>query len=46
MKAEEIVNTIYAICKFHPNTKVTFGNNKVPITKIVYDETTDSVNLR
>ncbi len=46
MCIEEVIENLTAIAKFHSGTKCTFANNKVPITKIVFDENTNSVNFR
>jgi len=30
----------------YPEANLTFANNKVPVSKIVYDANTNSINLR
>lgn len=34
------------LAEINPSASLTFANNKVPVTKIVYDEKSNSVNLR
>lgn len=46
MTTVELYNIIGCYVGAKPNANITFANNKVPVTKIVYDEKTDSINLR
>ena len=46
MVIDEAINYLTVIRHHHPTCNVTFANNKVPVSKIVYDETTNTVNLR
>lgn len=46
MKVSEAVKILQALQAIWPDTEVTFANNKVPVTKIVYDTNSQSVNFR
>ena len=46
MKAIEAATILNTYAKVYPDVELTFANNKVPVTKIVYDEKTGSINLR
>jgi len=46
MKAREVATILYAYIEAYPDVELTFANNKVPVTKIIYDKKTDSINLR
>lgn len=46
MKTIDAVKLLQAFADVHSNSDLTFANNKVPVTKIVYDENTNTVNLR
>lgn len=35
-----------SLAEFNPSARLTFANNKANVTKIVYDEESNSVNLR
>ena len=46
MKTVDAVKLLQTFAEVHSNSELTFANNKVPVTKIVYDEKTNTVNLR
>lgn len=46
MTALEIYNILSCYSDIKPDATVTFANNKIPVTKVVYDENTNSINLR
>lgn len=46
MKTIDGVKLLQSFAEVYPNSELTFANNKVPVSKIVYDEKTNSVNLR
>lgn len=46
MKVTDLVTIMQSYSSVYPDAEVTFANNKVPVSKIVYDERTNSINLR
>ena len=46
MTIKEAAKMMAILAEFHPTARVTFANNKVDVTKIVYDEKSESINLR
>lgn len=46
MKTKDCAILMQSYASVYPDADVTFANNKVPVTKIVYDEKTNSINLR
>ena len=46
MKVTEAVKILQTLQALWPDTEITFANNKVPVTKIVYDSNSKSVNFR
>ena len=46
MKVKEAVQILQTLQAIWPETEVTFANNKVPVTKIVYDSNSNTVNFR
>lgn len=46
MTVTEGVRIMRELANINPCASLTFANNKVPVTKIVYDEKSNSVNLR
>lgn len=46
MTVVELYNILGGYAGAKPNANVTFANNKVNITKVVYDENTNSINIR
>lgn len=46
MTIKEGARLMATLAEFHPDAQMTFANNKVPVTKIVYDDKSESVNLR
>ena len=46
MNIRDAAKLMQTYAEVYPTADVTFANNKVPVTKIVYDEKTNSINLR
>ena len=46
MKTIDAVKLLQSFAEVYPDSELTFANNKVPVSKIVYDEKTNSINLR
>lgn len=46
MTVQEGAKILNVLAEFHPEARLTFANNKVNVSKIVYDEKSESVNLR
>lgn len=46
MKAKEFAELLTTFATAYPNSEVTFANNKVEVTKIVFDAQTKSINIR
>lgn len=46
MTAIEARDYMAIIAKYHPDAKLTFANNKVEATKIIWDEKSQSINIR
>lgn len=42
----EATEYMKVLAKFHPDARITFANNKVEVSKIVWDEKSQSVNIR
>lgn len=46
MQVKDVAALMQSYASIYPGASVTFANNKVPVTKIVYDNNTNSINLR
>ena len=46
MNVKDCAALMQSYASIYPDADVTFANNKVPVTKIVYDSNTNSINLR
>jgi hypothetical protein len=46
MNIKDTAKLMQTYADVYPDANVTFANNKVPVTKIVYDASTNSINLR
>ena len=46
MKTIDAARLLQSFAETYPTSTLTFANNKVPVTKIVYDENTNTINLR
>lgn len=46
MKTIDAAKLLQTFAEVYPDSELTFANNKVPVNKIVYDEKTNSINLR
>ena len=46
MKTINAVTILQTFAKVYPDSELTFANNKVPVNLIVYDEKTNTVNVR
>lgn len=46
MNIKDAAKLMQSYADVYPDAKLTFANNKVPVTKIVYDVNTNSINLR
>lgn len=46
MKTIDAAKLLQTFAEVYPNSELTFANNKVSVTKIVYDENTHTINIR
>ena len=46
MKAKDAAKLLITLSEIYPDLDITFANNKAPVTKIVYDSNSQSVNFR
>lgn len=46
MTITEGARLMQSLAEFNHSARLTFANNKVDVTKIVYDEKSNSINLR
>lgn len=46
MKTIDAAKILTILAETYPNSDLTFANNKVSVTKIVYDENTNTINVR
>lgn len=46
MTIKDAAKLLQSYADVYPEANLTFANNKVPVTKIVYDENSNSINLR
>ena len=46
MNIKDAAKLMQSYADVYPEADLTFANNKVPVTKIVFDEKTNSINLR
>lgn len=46
MNILDVAKLMQTYAEVYPTADVTFANNKVSVTKIVYDANTNSINLR
>lgn len=46
MKTVDAAKLLQTFAELYPNSNLTFANNKVSVSKIVYDENTNTINIR
>ena len=46
MNIKDAAKLISTLAEIYPDAKLTFANNKVDVTTIVYDSKSNSVNIR
>lgn len=46
IKVKDAVKLLSTLAEIYPDAKLTFANNKVDVSTIVYDAKTNSVNIR